>query len=322
MSSAAKQLRYRLEWLAITSIAKIIPLLPRRIMLAMANALGKLGYLFDWRGRETALANVRCAISEGALPCNDPEELVQKSYQYFARSMCELFWASRLNEENYSQIIQVDIEDREAYEQATKNGAIWVTPHYGNFEWISLMMGYRQHPFTLVAQDFKNELLTKVFSQQRQLSGHKVISSRRAMVRLLKVLRSGKHVAFLTDLNVKPDNAATPIRCFSFLTCVTGLHAFLHQRTDAKIMPGIAIPCSDGTYLMKMFSPIEIPPDCTTAEIAQRCWDIFEPHIMAFPEPWLWMYKHWRYLPSKNADNYPPYSKRSSKFDLLLKPAQ
>jgi lauroyl/myristoyl acyltransferase len=319
MPSLAKQLRYRIEWLAITFMAWLIPLLPHRVMLAMANGLGKLAYLLDRRGRETALENVRCVSTEGTLPCADPEQLVQKSYQYFARSMCELFWATRLNEENYSKIIQLDIEDREAYNQAVKEGAIWVTPHYGNFEWISLMMGYRNHPFTLVAQDFKNQLLTEIFSRQRQLSGHKVISSRRAMVRLLKVLRSGKHAAFLTDLNVQPDSAATPIHCFSFLTCVTGLHAFLHQRTGAKVIPGIAIPCSDGTYLMKMFPPVDIPPDCSTAEITQKCWDVFEPHIRDFPEPWLWMYKHWRYLPEKNADNYPHYSRRSRKFDLLLK---
>ena len=318
MPSLAKQLRYRLEWLAITLMARIIPLLPHAVMLRMAGWLGHLAYLLDRRGRQNALENVRCVIAAGILPCLSPDELVKKSYQLFARSMCELFWSARLNEENYSQFIQVEIEDQEAFNQAAKEGAIWVTPHYGNFEWISLMMGYRGHPFTLVAQDFKNPLLTKVFSKQRQLSGHKVISSHRAMLRLLKVLRSGNNAAFLTDLNVPPDNAASPIRCFSFLTCVTGLHAFLHQRTGAKVMPGIAIPCSDGTYLMKMFTPFVIPSHCTTTEITQRCWDIFEPYIRDFPEPWLWMYKHWRYRPETDEHEYPDYSKRSKKFDRLL----
>ena len=318
MPSLAKQLRYRLEWLAITFMAKVIPLLPRAVMLSMARILGDLAYLFDWRGRESALANVRSVIAAGILPCSNPDELIKKSYQFFARSMCELFWSARLNQENYSQFIQVDIEDQEAFDQATNEGAIWVTPHYGNFEWISLMMGYRGHPFTLVAQDFKNPLLTKIFSKQRELSGHRVISSHRAMIRLLKALQSGGHAAFLTDLNVQPGNSATPIRCFSFLTCCTGLHAFLHQRTGAKLIPSIAIPCSDGTYMMKLLSPILIHPHCTPTEIAQRCWDVFEPYIRDFPEPWLWMYKHWRYRPEVGGHRYPDYANRSKKFDLLL----
>ena len=318
MPSLAKQLRYRLEWLAITFMVKIIPLLPHAVMLSMARGLGNLAYLVDKRGRERALANARSVVASGILPCSSPDDLVKKSYRFFARSMCELFWSTRLNQENYSQFIQVDIEDQDAFDQAANEGAIWVTPHYGNFEWISLMMGYRGHPFTLVAQDFKNPLLTHVFSKQRQLSGHKVISSRRAMIRLLKALQSGGHAAFLTDLNVQPDNTATPIRCFSLLTCVTGLHAFLHQRTGAKLMPGIAIPCSDGTYLMKLLSPIPIHPHCTPTEITQRCWDAFEPHIRNFPEPWLWMYQHWRYRPEVDGDRYPDYANRSKKFDRLL----
>ncbi|MCP4849975.1 MAG: lysophospholipid acyltransferase family protein [Verrucomicrobiaceae bacterium] len=322
MPSLAKQLRYRLEWLAITLMAKIIPLLPNAIMLSMAKGLGNLAYLVDKRGRESALANVRSVIATGILPCSRPDDLVKKSYQFFARSMCELFWSARLTQEKYSHFIQVEIENQDAFNKAANEGAIWVTPHYGNFEWLGLMMGYRAAPFTLVTQDFKNPLLTSIFSKQRQLSGHKVISSRRAMIRLLKALKSGGHAAFLTDLNVQPDNTATPIRCFSFLTCVTGLHAFLHQRTGAKLIPSISIPCSDGTCLIKILSPIRIHSDCTPTDIAQRCWDAFEPHIKDFPEPWLWMYKHWRYRPEIDGHRYPNYANRSKKFDQLLEQAR
>ena len=322
MPSIAKQLRYRLEWLTITVMARFIPLLPRAILLALASGLGRAAYLFDWRGRESALANVRSAMGCGNLPHANPENLVKESYRLFARSTCDLFWSARLDQENYSQFIQVDIEDQAAFDQATKEGAIWVTPHYGNFEWISLMMGYRGHPFTLVAQDFKNPLLTKIFSRQRQRSGHKVIPSRRAMIRLLKGLRSGEHAAFLTDLTVQPDNAAIAIRCFSLLTCVTGLHAFLHERTGAKLIPGMAIPCSDGTYLMKILAPLDIPPNCPPSEIAQQCWDAFEPCIRDFPQPWLWMYKHWRYRPAVDGHRYPVYANRSKKFDRWLENAE
>ena len=141
--------------------------------------------------------------------------------------MCELFWASRLNEENYSQIIQVDIEDREAYEQATKNGAIWVTPHYGNFEWISLMMGYRHHPFTLVAQDFKNELLTKVFSQQfalRSLSGARWSNEdyNHSFILLLAISKEGLLISFMPEAILGFQK--------SFVTCHDQMRInFLHQ---------------------------------------------------------------------------------------------
>ena len=39
------------------------------------------------------------------------------------------------------------------------------------------------------------------------------------------------------------------------------------------------------------------PADASFQEMAQACWDQFEPFVRANPAPWLWMYKHWRYRP-------------------------
>lgn len=323
MPSPFKRLRYQIEWFAVAAMAKLIPLLPRQVLLALAKGLGRAAYVFDRRGRETGLANVRAAMAAGALPEGDAEAIVRRSFEFFARSTCELFWSSRLDRENYSEHIQVDLEDPAAFEKAAREGAIWVTPHYGNFEWISLMMGFRGHPFTLIAQDFKNPKLTEIFTRHREGSGHRVIPSRRAFVRLLKALGAGGHAAFLTDLTVAPDSTAVPVRCFSFTTCVTGLHAFLQNRTGATLIPGYCVPCGDGDYLMKLLKPLEVPAGAAPAEVAQLCWDVFEPAIREFPEPWLWMYKHWRYRPGgEGGARYPAYANRSKKFDRWLEGAE
>lgn len=322
MPSFSKQIRFRIEAFAIATMAKVIPLLPRPLMLAMARGLGALAYLFDRRGRETGMQNLRAAMATGLFPRAAPEAMLKRSYELFARSTCELFWAARLNADNYSRYIQIEYEDRASFDRATEEGAIWVTPHYGNFEWISLVMSLRGHPFTLVAQDFKNPRLTKIFTRLRQQHGHTVIPSQRAPMRLLKTLKSGGHAAMLTDLTMNPDKSSVPIRCFTLTTCVTGLHAFLQNRTGAKLIPGFSIPCSDGTYLIKAGKPIEAPEGTPLAEISQRCWDAFEPMIRDFPEPWLWMYKHWRYRPrGETADAYPEYANHSKKFDRWLEDA-
>ena len=319
MPSPLKQFRYAIEAALVRGVAWAIPKLPRRAVLSLADALGSAAYVFDARGRATGLANLRAAMAQGHLDEAAPEPLLKRSYRFFARSMCDLFWAPRLTAENHSRYIQVEFEDRAAFEKAAKKGAIWVTPHYGNFEWISLMMGYRDLPFTLVAQDFKNPALTEIFTRAREVSGHKVIPSQRAMVRLLKALKSGDHAAFLTDLTVAPDSAAVPVRCFGMLTCVTGLHAFLADRTGSVIVPGYSVPCEDGTFVKKILTPFTVKKGASLAEVAQQCWDVFEPAMREFPEPWLWMYKHWRYLPEGEQDQgYPAYANRSKKFDKWL----
>ena len=317
MKFSAKQFRYYMEWVAVNCMKFLIPLVPRAFLLPIAKNLGTIAYIFDRRGRKTGIANVQATIESKGISYSNPNELILKSYQSFALSMCDLFWASNLNQQNYSKFIQVEFENRDEYEKARQNGAIWVTPHYGNFELISLVMGFYKTKFTVVAQDFRNPRLTKIFKSAREHSGHKIISSKRAMVRLLKTLKSNDNVAFLTDLTVPPGSESIPIRCFSLITSVTRLHAFLHSKTNATIIPGISVPCSDGTYIMKILRPLDIPKGCDQTEITQKCWDIFEPYIRKFPEPWLWMYRHWKYKP-RETENYPYYSHVSKKFDTWL----
>jgi lauroyl/myristoyl acyltransferase len=85
-------------------------------------------------------------------------------------------------------------------------------------------------------------------------------------------------------------------------------------------VPAISLPLPDGRYEMRFLEPILISNADSLAEITQRCWDEFEPHIRAQPEIWMWMYKHWRYLPDgAAAEQYPTYANRSKKFDKLHK---
>ena len=179
-------------------------------------------------------------------------------------------------------------------------------------------MGMRGFNFTIVAQDFKNPLLTDIFKTNREATGHSVIPQRTAMLRLLKNLKSGGHAAFLTDLTVKPSKTAVVIRCFGRLACVTSLHAGLVRRTGLPIQPGICVPRDDGGCLLHLFKPIAFDGNASDTQIVQACWDVFEAHIRDNPEHWLWMYKHWRYLPADDPGvEYPAYATPSKAFEKV-----
>jgi hypothetical protein len=64
-------------------------------------------------------------------------------------------------------------------------------------------------------------------------------------------------------------------------------------------------------------SKIQIPAGATHQEIAQACWDSFEPVVRRNPAPWLWMYKHWRYKPIAAPRPYPFYSQESPFFEQI-----
>ena len=89
------------------------------------------------------------------------------------------------------------------------------------------------------------------------------------------------------------------------------------KRTGLPVIPAICIPRSNGTYLLRGFKPLNFGPDDNEQTIAQACWDIFEPFIRENPAPWLWMYKHWRYLPAGEENDYPGYANQHDGFDQL-----
>jgi lauroyl/myristoyl acyltransferase len=58
----ARKIRYRLEWLALKSATKFLPLLSRKACYRLALLLGSLGAMLDRRGRRVALSNLRMAF--------------------------------------------------------------------------------------------------------------------------------------------------------------------------------------------------------------------------------------------------------------------
>lgn len=313
-----KKIRHWFEWLGLQWLYFAIPLLPRRVAHALGKLLGSLAFRLDRRGRETALENLALVFG-GQKDAAEIRRLARDSYRSFAQTVIDQFWGSRLHEGNYLDFCELDAEDLEAVERARETGAIWVTPHYSNFEWIALIMGFRGYRFTIVAQDFRNPRLTETYKRNRERSGHEVIPQRGAIVRLLKNLKKGGQAAFLTDLTIKPSKPATAIDCFGRKACVTAIHAELMKRTGLPVIPGLCIPLPDGRYRLKGFRPLVFGPDDDERSIAQACWDIFEPYIREQPAPWLWMYRHWRYAPTgPDGEGYPSYAWRTETFDEVI----
>lgn len=288
--------------------------------MGLAWAVGAIAYLVDYRGRAAAHENLRVAFAREHITPDQVTRIAVASYQTFARTFLDLFWATSLTEENYKQSIKLAFEDPADEEEAHKRGAIWITPHFGNFEMMSLAMGWNGFKITAIAQDFKNPELTVIFTRLRQHSGHRIIPQEGALLRLVKELRRQGHAALLVDLNVRPNKTATALECFGLKTCVTTLHTNLSIRLNLPIIVGISLPLSEGRYRLKFLKKLE-PSNFTDLDaMAQAVWDACEAEIRQLPEAWLWMYKHWRYLPGSGPDSrYPAYANTNRAFQAMVR---
>ena len=138
------------------------------------------------------------------------------------------------------------------------------------------------------------------------------------MVRMLKHVKRGGRSGMLLDLNFNPGEAATVIDTFGLKLCATFLHAVLALRGGARLVPLEGRSQPDGTCHVVLHPPLEFPPGANYRQVAQRCWDFFEPVIRENPHHWMWAYKHWRYKPKNATRDYPFYAAESPEFEELL----
>ena len=317
MRSRWKRVRYRLEWLALRLAVKLVPLLPRRGCFYLARFLGMLMSIFDRHRYGVALNNLEVAFGN-QLSIQQRRKIARESFEHFARTMLDLLWSLRLTRENFSRYIE--LQNFEETERGTgpERSVMIACYHYSNFEWLSLACGFLDLKGTIIAQEFKNSLLDPIFRKLREQSGHELIPRERALVRLYKVLRRKGRTALLVDLTVPPSQGAVAIDCFGLKTSVTSAHAWLHEQTGVPIVPAHCEPLSNGRYRLVFHPKINNTTGMTHQQIAQACWNSFEPYLLKNPAPWLWMYKHWRYLPA-NADRpYPFYANYLRPFEDML----
>ncbi len=313
-----KNLRYRLERGGLRWLACGIPRLPRRACVWLSRVLGEIAFAFDRHGRAVACSNVECALGDRYTPAQR-RKIVRASYRNFARTMLDLFWAQNLTPVNYRNFLRLEGFDtlRERHARSP-GGSIAICVHMGNWEWAGLALGFAGIPSIIVAENFKNPLLTETFNRLRQVSGHTIIPQEKSMLRLLKTVKRGSATGMLLDLSLHPTQAATIIEGFGLKMCVSFLHAVLALRAGTMLVPLETVPLPDGTCRVIAHPPVDFPAAATPHAIAQRCWDVFEPLLRANPASWLWPYKHFRYRPRDASRPYPAYANDSSDFEKLL----
>ena len=231
--------------------------------------------------------------------------------------MLDLLWSPRLTRENFSVTSRWrTLTKLRAYRAGAQL-------HPGDlslqqFRMVEHRLWLLRKDGTIVAQEFKNSLLDPIFRKIRERCGHEFISRDRGLVRLYKVLRRKGTTALLVDLTVTPSQGAVVIDCFGLKTSVTSAHAWLHERSGAPIIPAHCEPLPGGRYRVVFHPKIDNTAGMTHQQIAQVCWNSFEPYVRKNPAPWLWMYKHWRYRPA-NADRlYPFYANFLRPFEDIL----
>src|SRR2546430_5469099 len=278
MRSRWKRIRYRLEWLGLFFATKLVPLCSRRGCYHLARTVGALLSFLDRPRYRIALSNLEVAFGDRFSP-RERRKMARESFQHFARTMVDLLWSPRLTQENFSHYIELENFEETARDTGPERSVIIACYHYSNFEWLSLAGGFLELKGTIISQEFKNSSLDSIFKKLREQSGHELVPRERGIMRLYKVLRRKGRTALLVDLTVPPSQGAAAIDCFGLKTSVTSAHAWLNERTGIPIIPAHCEPLPNGRYRLIFHPKIGNTGGMTHQQIAQACWNSFEPYV-------------------------------------------
>jgi KDO2-lipid IV(A) lauroyltransferase len=297
-------------------VCAAVPMLPRPAVLAVARVVGWLAYYLLGEDRRVAHANLDIAFGD-TVPPREKRRIARAAFHNLAANLMGLFWAPRLNKGNIARYADFGGADLAWYQQikARGKGVIFITPHYGDWELMSLCAGFNGATYVTVMEPTKNPAIEQTISRLRSVSGHATVHPRFAVVKLFKALSRGETIGVLVDVNARRGRGGVWLDFFGLKVFNTAAVAELAIRTGAAIIFGYAemLP-GPGRRLRIAFTP-EIEPASTgdraqdVLVTSQRCLDRCAEVIRRKPEDWLWTYKRWKRRPSPDVGAYPFYSK-------------
>ena len=312
--SAWKKFRHLLEYFACRMLNVVVPLLPRRVVVAVANLLGTAVYWLAPNERRVARANLDLAFGETKSPA-EKMRIARRTFANFVLVGLDLFWSQRLNARNWRKYVVTD-EANEAFGRemlARGCGVIAITFHWGNWEWLGLASGYQGFPLSIITERFQNPKLNALFSQLRCSSGNELIDQKGAMPKVFRALRRGRIVAAVMDTNTPLRRGGIWVNFFGRPVLSTAAIAGLALKTGAAVVVTVCYPIGKGRYRLRYGPEVDYRSsgneETDRIELTQAMMNSCEKIVREQPEYWLWTYKRWKYRPSPAMEGFPFYSR-------------
>ena len=292
-----------LEWIGIGLGICIMPWLPRKWLYGICDAVSRVMYRFDRRGKRRALANLR--IVRGARPplhgllSFDPdnvsynpnrieERIIRRSYRNMARTVGYAFWTCRRARERASAT-GVMCEEGKRF-LAENRPAVTVSGHVGCWEILSQLAFLEGHPMMSVAKDIGTPGMTALLMRARRSIGQEIVHADGAFKPLMQGLKDGKSLGLLVDQSVSPKHGGVWVRFFGYPMSVSAAPAFFGAKGKVPIAVAWSRPLRDGRYRCEVVDVIQPDEARDVWRTTQRCADDLARIVRRHPSCWVLNY--------------------------------
>jgi KDO2-lipid IV(A) lauroyltransferase len=291
-----------LEYAFARAVMALVGVLPMGACRALSSLLGNVLYYGSSKRRGIALSNLRHAL--GA-------ERGEAGIRRIARRSCASFFLTymeiikfrplledpgALRDPRYSSEGIFELFERAKGLHDESGGAVFVTPHLGNWELLPHVSRAVGIPLVVVARPPDNPYLRKLLFEDRTATGQVVIPKKNALFLLRKALREGKSLGLLPDQSTKH---GVSVDFFGRKALTTPIPAILAITYRRPIVVVAACRAGGGMSFEGFVSDPIWPGEYQSerAEVTRLTREMnrtMERAIRAFPEQYLWIHNRWK----------------------------
>jgi Kdo2-lipid IVA lauroyltransferase/acyltransferase len=300
MASLGRKVRHDLGYWSLKVVLAGSRLLPLPILRSLGWLAGRAALPLARRDRGRALAHIALAFPEHDEAWR--RTLARRCAGHLGTVLGEVAWLwSAPPEAVLAKTEFVGLEHLTGGLRPDR-GAILVTAHCGNWEWLGLGLGALGIAMTAAAKEVYDPRLDEVARRLRgRFGGETALRGKGAGGKLVQAIRNGRVDGLLIDQDI--DAPGVYVDFFGRPAWTPTGAALLALRTGSPVVVGFAARLPDGRMRLSFSPPVEMArgPDLDTdvARLTALLTAHIERQVRRHPEQWVWMHRRWKHQPGE-----------------------
>jgi KDO2-lipid IV(A) lauroyltransferase len=300
MAKLARTVRHDLGYALLRVLLGGARLLPLGVLRGVGWLTGRVALPLAPRDRRWALAHIARAFPEREERWR--RALARRCAGHLGMVLGEVAWLWAASPEAIQARTDVEGVEHLTGDLGPKRGAILVTGHCGNWEWLNLALGASGVPMTVTAREVYDPRLDELARRLRsRFGGESALRGKDAGGRLVRALRKGRVIGLLIDQDI--DAPGVFVEFFGQPAWTPSGAALLALRTGRPVVMGFGTRLPNGRMRLSFSPPVEIVrgPDLEgdVAALTAILTAHIERQVRAHPEQWVWMHRRWKHQPGE-----------------------
>ncbi len=293
MALPLKRIVRRLLAVPTIGLARLLGCLPLPAARLVGRLGGRLAYALVPRIRAVGLDNLDRAYGD-TLTRTEKRRILMGAAENVGIVAAEFTRIARIG-----ALLHDQIEFRGVERLDRNRGALLVSLHLGNWEWMAPALQAAGFSLAEIVRPLDDAWLNAFVDATRRSGGIRTIPKENAGGEMLRLLREGWCVGVLADQS--PRDNAVPVTFWGRPCWATAAPALAALRARVPVHPVCLWRRPDGGYVFEVAPALE---EVRTGdfrrdivEFVQRIQDVLEERVRAHPEQWLWLHRRWKPRP-------------------------